>query len=216
MQGIRETRRPVARSSFLSEETARRCVAGLLHRTFSQSLFGMGILLDLWTKRVESGESLGLSDLETLGRMLDEAQGDLRRLMQSLNPLDLDPANFASALRGLAAEAGSGHRCKVHCSRSNSLKAKQALALYRIAEKTVETLKETPGTAQVHIRMGKRSDRPCLTIHCRGLPLPTAYFTAIRKYVRAVSGTLQVEKSGTKEVKFHVLLASRARMGNSE
>lgn len=143
----------------------RHEVGQALHDTVCQSLGGIAILVKLLARRVKSGRTIEVEELDELACMTDRALGEARALSRKLLPVQLESAGLMSALEELATETARTTPCVFVCETPVFVgDAPTALALYRTAEEAVRRLLDSTSKTAITIKLSERDGEPAVRV----------------------------------------------------
>ena len=176
LQDIDERRRMEKDILDISEREQRR-IGQELHDSLGQQLTGIAIMSKVLEQKLKS-KSIGESaEAQEIGRLLNQAAEQTRRLAKGLHPVDLDASGLMSALQELAVttEQLFGIRCTFDCDEPVPIDdAAVAVHLYRIAQEAVTNAIKHGHAENIVLRLAPDRDMLTLTIESDGLDFPEA------------------------------------------
>lgn len=108
---VRDISERKAREAVLAEERTR--IARDLHDGLAQSLYFMGLKLDLIRKQVRRAPAVAEQEAEALKQTVQANINDVRRTIFALRPVDLEGLGFAAAVSKYVAEFGEQTRLEI-------------------------------------------------------------------------------------------------------
>ena len=174
LQEIDERRRVEKDILDISEREQRR-IGQELHDSLGQQLTGIAIMSKVLEQRLK-GKSLEESaEAQEIGRLLNQAAEQTRKLAKGLHPVDLDASGLMSALQELAVttEQLFGIRCAFDCDEPVPIDdAAVAVHLYRIAQEAVTNAIKHSKAENIVLRLAPDRDMLTLAIESDGLDFP--------------------------------------------
>jgi signal transduction histidine kinase len=142
--------------------------------------------------------------LGKVGAILDEAEGELRRISHELRPLVLDDLGLVPALQ-LLAEGVSGKRLKVWVESAIDARPDQRVetAVYRVVQEALANAARHSRARKVTVRLSREGPRLCCLVQDDGVGFDPGAVLArpgrrglglvgMRERLHALGGTLQI------------------------
>jgi signal transduction histidine kinase/sensor domain CHASE-containing protein len=190
------------------QEAERRTLAGELHDRIGQSLTAIGLNLSILRNSATQEQDPAIAErLEDSTGLVHETIGAMRNLMGELRPQGLDDYGLAAPLRALAAEFAkrTGIPATVHETAGEwRVGHTVELAMYRIAQETLNNVAKYAGARHVSIELGKAGNTVTLRIKDDGIGFDAAQqerresssgygLQIMRERAEAVGASLRVE-----------------------
>ncbi len=174
LQEIDERRRVEKDILDISEREQRR-IGQELHDSLGQQLTGIAIMSKVLEQRLKGKSIEESAEAQEIGRLLNQAAEQTRKLAKGLHPVDLDASGLMSALQELAVttEQLFGIRCTFDCDEPVPIDdAAVAVHLYRIAQEAVTNAIKHSKAENIVLRLAPDRDMLTLTIESDGLDFP--------------------------------------------
>jgi two-component system CheB/CheR fusion protein len=190
----RAERRRLERAVIEVTDNERRRLAQMLHDTVCQSLGGIGLLSRVVLLRLEAAGREEGADVAEMGRMIQEAAGEVQSVVHWLRPAPMDGPDVISALNGLAPSLFQGIPCEFQCPEPVVLADPFAASqLVQIAYQAVNDALMRPGIQRIVVSLSTQDGRVTLMVKDDGSPsetAPTAEYLAGRELLRLRAGAI--------------------------
>jgi len=176
LQEIDERRR-LERDILAISEREQRRIGQELHDSLGQQLTGTAIMIKALEQRLKAKSPQESARAQEIGRLLNQAAEQTRRLAKGLHPVSLDTAGLMSALQELAVNTQQlfGVHCTFDCDEPVPINdAAVAVHLYRIAQEAVTNAIKHGRAENIAMSLIPKRNMPILTVKSDGLDFPEA------------------------------------------
>ena len=187
------------------EERAR--IAREIHEGVAQNLYFLGLRLGLCRRQIAKDPERMVGELEALQSLLQEAIGDLRRLIWALRPVELEQFGPLEAVRRLAADLAAHMGLKVAVAvngRERRFPPEVEGALYRIAQEALNNVAKHAEArrawvefevANTEVRVDVRDDGRGFSVAAAAKNASGLGLRHLRERIEELSGEFLIESS---------------------
>lgn len=177
-----------------------------LHDGLGQQLAGIGLLCEVFRRKLASRSKADAAQAEEIARAVAEAITHARDLARGLSPVQLEANGLMAALEELAAGVRGIFRidCRFECATPVLVQDNRAAThLYRIAQEAINNAVKHGKARNIVVSFGSTQGRPVLAVTSDGAPFPDhpgqgpGMGLRIMKYrAGEIGATLQIRSNG--------------------
>ncbi len=177
---LRDNLRLQIHKTLMAQEEERKRIARELHDDVAQSILLLSRQLDILTSGdVHKIPKTSVSELEHIQNIANETYKSLQRYARDLRPSILDQMGLVAALNWLADELGKelGIKTTVKADKLPQLPTETELAMFRIAQETLNNVRKHAQASEVNITVKLDSNNVKMTITDNGKGFLTSRLT---------------------------------------
>ena len=171
------------------QESERQLISCEIHDGFVQQVVGAHMLYEVATVEWQQQQQPLPVDWPDIGKHLQSAIAEGRRLMGDLRPLVVDEQGIVAALRYLAAEAESTGKFDIDMEFDVQFTRLSSLlegCIFRIAQEALNNVKRHSRASEVEIELTQQGDHVTLCIRDNGIGVDLAQVSPERFGLRGI------------------------------
>ena len=205
---LRDNLRFQIHKTLMAQEEERKRIARELHDDIAQSILLLSRQLDILISKSDSKiPKTAIIELEHIENIANDAYKSLQRYARDLRPSILDQMGLVAALNWLTEELGKelGIKTSVKSDKLPQLPSEIELAMFRIAQETLNNIRKHARASAVHITVQLSSNNLKMSITDNGKGFSTSGLTGdlaregklgvlgMEERARLIGGNLQIK-----------------------
>lgn len=205
---LRDNLRLQIHKTLMAQEEERKRIARELHDDVAQSILLLSRQLDIIISKCDSQiPKAAVIELEHIENIANEAYKSLQRYARDLRPSILDQMGLVAALNWLTEELGKEMRIKISVKSDKlpQLPSEVELAMFRIAQETLNNIRKHARASAVNVRVQLTSNNLKMSITDNGKGFSTSRLTGdlaregklgvlgMEERARLIGGNLQIK-----------------------